>query len=426
MTTMSTPAYFQRTCTPSVLRYLEARNYIDVEVVRLEPRVRDPKGKVATVLDFTRRLGDPQASFPSVQVAGTSGKGSVSLALSRILHAAGLTTGLHVSPYLQVATEKTWIDGAYAGADEFYEGCEAVRPVAEAFRHLPDCPASVHGMASLGLSYEIFRRRGIDWCVMETGVGGRFDLVQGLDRRLSVITDIGFDHLHTLGDTLPQIAWHKAGILRGTELAVAVYNPAVWPVFAAEAERSGCRLERVVPEQRAEIHESATGRILRLLLPRIGEVEVPWPYAADGFQRRNAAVAASAADLLVALGVPVDGDAVREGLLARPLPGRLERVQEAPEVLLDGAHNGQKMAALLASLPPSRGRRHLVVAATGERHFEEVLEALPAPPDSVMLTRPLLFDKSVADPEEMVARLTGWAPVVEADRSPRRAVLRMV
>ncbi len=407
---------------PEVRDYLIARNYIDVELVQLTPRRRDPEAKIATARLFNEMLGDPQAAYPAVQVAGTSGKGSVCLALSQILLAAGQRTGLHVSPYLQVATEKSWVDDRYISGSEFRTACEVVRPVAEHFRHMEDCPTSVHGMASLALSYEAFRQRRIDWCVMETGVGGRFDLVQGLHRRLAVITDIGLDHVKSLGGTRPEIAWHKAGIMAGCEVALAVYDPETWPVFVAESQRTGCRLERVVPEARSAFHESADGALLVIELPRLKTVEVPWPFPADGFQRRNAVVAASAADLLVAQGVPITAEAIREGLLSRQMPGRLERMQQGPEVLLDGAHNAQKMAALMRSLPPFGGRRHLVLGATGERHFSEVIGALEERPWSVTVTRPLLYGKTVANIPEMVSQVTRLGIPVSAKSAPVRAI----
>lgn len=407
---------------PEVRDYLIARNYIDVELVQLTPRRRDPGAKVATALLCNEMVGNPQAAYPSVQVAGTSGKGSVCLALSQILVAAGQRTGLHVSPYLQVATEKSWVDGRYVSGSEFRTACEVVRPVAEHFRHQPDCPTSVHGMASLALSYEAFRQRKIDWCVMETGVGGRFDLVQGLDRRLAVITDIGLDHVKSLGGSRLEIAWHKAGIMAGCETALAVYDPETWPVFVAESERTGVRLERVVPEACSDVRESAEGSLLVIELPRLKRVEVPWPYHVDGFQRRNAVVAARAADLLVAQGVPITAEAIREGLLARPMPGRLELMQQGPEVLLDGAHNGQKMAALLRSLPPPCGERHLILGATGERHFSEVLRALGERPASVTVTRPLLYGKSVADIAEMTSQVTRLGVPVFGEKAPTRAL----
>ena len=164
---------------PAIARYLDAQRYVDVDVVRLTPRDRTREGKMDAVRRFNATLGDPQATFDSIQVAGTSGKGSVCTFIAHALHAAGIATGLHVSPYLQVITEKTWCEGRYCGPGEFADAVDRVRPVAEEFRRWDGCPASVHGMASLAASCEVFRARGLDTVVMETGVGGRFDLVQG-------------------------------------------------------------------------------------------------------------------------------------------------------------------------------------------------------------------------------------------------------
>jgi len=393
----------------AVSQYLEARNYIDVEIIRLEPRVRDPAGKVRTALEFNDRLGNPQAAYPSVQVAGTSGKGSTAMYLSRILAAAGKRTGLHISPYLQVATEKTWTDGLYASPAEFHAGFRQVKPAAEAYRYRDDCPTSVHGMASLALSYVVFREQRIDWCVMETGVGGRHDLVQGLDRRLAVITDLGLDHTKALGETLPEIAWHKAGIMRGADMAVAVYDPQVWPVFEREAAETGVRLVPVVPDRLARIVETGAGRSAVLKLEKLGPVELDWSEPARGYRLRNVAVAAAAADALAQIGVEIGPEHVCAGLAQPSMPGRLERVQDTPRVVLDGAHNAQKMEAMLKGLPRHRGRLVLVLAATGERHVEEFVSSMAERPEIVVLTKPLLFGKKVVDPRDLARRLAGWA-----------------
>lgn len=403
-------------------RYLEARNYIDVEVVRKEPRRWDPDGKVKAVFEFNRRLGNPQATFPSIQVAGTSGKGSTSLYLAAILHAAGYRTGLHVSPYLQVATEKSWVDGRYAAVEEFHEEFLKVKGLAEEMRWVERCPASVHGMTSLAVSYGIFRRHAVDWCVMETGVGGRYDLIQGLDRRVAVITDIGLDHLRTLGTTIEQIAWHKAGIMAGSKLALAVYSPQSWPVMEEEARAVDCPLEPIHPERL--LVPAARGGIaaMTVQLPRLGPVELPCRPGVEGFVGRNMAVAAAVADRLAGMGLAISAQAVSAGLASPPLPGRLELVQSRPEVILDGAHNGQKAAALVATMTPPAGRLHLVLAITGERHLTEVVGAMARPPASVTVTRPLLYAKPVTDPEFLARQLANWCPVVRSHANPRTAV----
>jgi len=415
---MSNPPSSEET---QVRRYLEARNYIDVEIIRLEPRLRNPAAKVKTALEFNERLGNPQAAYPAVQIAGTSGKGSTAFYLSRILAAAGHSTGLHISPYLQVATEKTWTDGLYAHPDEFYEGYLAVKPVAEEYRNWYECPTSVHGLASLGLSYEVFRRQQIDWCVMETGVGGRHDLVQGLQRVLAVITDLGLDHTRALGDTLGEIAWHKAGIMSGAVMALATYDSRVWGVLEEEAQRASCALVPVVPERVASALDE---RRALLRLPHLGEVEIELPEGVAGYPLRNAAVAGCAADALRGLGVAIEAGHVAAGLSEGGLPGRLEVVQRSPTVLLDAAHNAQKFGALMTSLPRRRGRLVLVVGFTGERPVADLLSPFSPSPDEVVVTRPLLFGKKVMDPHNLALTLRGWCDAVHVESNPRHAIGR--
>ncbi len=402
--------------------YLEARNYIDAEILRHTPRLRTPAGKVATALKFNGCLSNPQAAYPSVQIAGTSGKGSVAHYLSRILYAAGQKTGLHISPYLQVATEKTWVDGKYASPEQFHRAYREVKPVTEAFRYRHDCPASVHGMASLALSYCAFRREAIDWCVMETGLGGRFDLVQGLDRRLAVITDIGFDHIESLGPGLKDIAWHKAGIMAGAPLALAVYSREVWRVFEDEARRQGCELRPLHPDKVVRNATRDGAETLVFSLPGLGDVEIRRPEELSGYPVRNMAVAASAADALAESGCPVTPAAIAEGLTGRPLPGRMEVLQENPTVILDAAHNEQKMAALGRSLTNAGKRLFIVFGATGISRGPEMLSALSRKPDVVITTRPQLYGKKTVPPEELARRARRFAPVTKTAPNPRAAI----
>ncbi|MEZ6188134.1 MAG: hypothetical protein R3F62_24390 [Planctomycetota bacterium] len=227
--------------------YEAARQWVDVDVVRMTPRRKDPDGKRAAALAFNHALGDPQRAYRSVQVAGTSGKGSVSALIAAALSAGGTRTGLHVSPYLQAFTEKTWVDGRLMSAEAFAAHVETLRPHADA-EAARDGPASVHGLASLAISTLEFARQGVELAVHETGVGGRFDLTQGLDLALAVITDLGLDHQKALGPTLAEIAWHKAGILRPGVPAVAVDGPGA-DVVAREAEALGALLTLPAPRR---------------------------------------------------------------------------------------------------------------------------------------------------------------------------------
>jgi dihydrofolate synthase/folylpolyglutamate synthase len=348
-----------------VTAYLEARNAIDVELVSRRPRRRDDPGKVRAVREFNERLGNPQAACPAIQVAGTSGKGSVALHIARILLAAGYRTGLHVSPYLQVATEKSWVDGQYAAPTDFHRAYLAVQPVAKEFQVRPDCPASVHGMASLGVTWQVFRQQRLDWAVVETGVGGRFDLVQGLDRRLAVITDIGIDHVRHLGSTLEEIAWHKAGIMEGCEMAVAVRAPATWEILRHEAKRYRCRLLPVDAESEAP-GTALADPLWPAPLPPGGGAGGGASHTTSAFPHRNVAVAVAAATALRQMGLRIDDSHLASALAQPPMPGRLEVVQEAPLVLLDGAHNGQKITGLVHALGTASGLDMLAVTGDHE------------------------------------------------------------
>jgi dihydrofolate synthase/folylpolyglutamate synthase len=402
----------------ALLRYEAARRYIDVELVRLTKRRHDPPAKVRAAFAWNEALGDPQRAFPAVQVAGTSGKGSVASMIALGLEAAGLRAGLHVSPYLQAFTEKVVIDGRYCAAEDFARAVDEVRPHAEARRHDADSPASLHTLAGLGAAYVAFRAARVEAAVIETNVGGRFDLVQGLDRALSVITDLGLDHTDVLGDGVDRIAWHKAGIMSPGVPCVAIQGPG-WAVLEAEAARVGAPLTGVRPEACMTL---LTGGRALLRLAHLGEVEVvlrgaPW-------HARNVAVAATALDALAARGWPVRAEHVARAVARLRYPGRFEVVQEAgPRVLLDGAHNQQKLDALRRALEAQGDPGAIVVfATTGGRDPRPLLEALAPAARALVATAPPLYGKDAAAPAALaqVARALGLdaRPVA----SPREAL----
>lgn len=396
-------------------RYEALVSYVDREIVRLTPRRKDPAGKVAAALAFNAALGDPQQRYPSIQVAGTSGKGSVSALLSEALHAAGIRTGLHVSPYLQSFSEKTWIAGRLASPSQLWQALEHVRPQTERVRHDPELPASVHGLTSLAISYQAFAEAEIELAVMETGCGGRFDLVQGLRKALCVITDLALDHQQALGETLPEIAWHKAGILEAGVPAVALTGPGK-QVIAAEAELVGAplrlvSLEDLAPEPRV------------LAFPRLGRVEFPEPLS--GFRQRNLALAGLALDALAEAGWSVGGEHLLAAAEAPSLPGRLEEVQAAPRVVLDGAHNPHKLEGCLRALAGAPGegpQLHVLLGASGLRAPEDLVAALAPWRPRVTTTRLELYGKRTVPAEELAATARALGLEARAIEPPEEAL----
>ncbi len=381
--------------------FLVARDYIDRDIVRQEPRIRDRERKVATAIQFNTDLGQPQRAYPSIQVSGTSGKGSVCSFLAEILTEAGYSTGLHVSPYLQVITEKTWIDRKYCSAGEFAKAVDRVRPVADRYAADDACPASVHGMASLATSYEVFKERNIDVAVMETGLGGRFDLVQGLDKALTVVTDLGLDHTKSLGDTIESIAWHKAGIMEAGVPCVCIMG-AGSSVLQAEADRLGVELTFVEPNKvvsSVTVRDSSSMEI-ELSLPVLGDVPV-YINSRAVFQIRNVALAAMAVDQLVDMGWKISRQNLIDGIAKQRYPGRYEMMPSEQKVILDGAHNQQKLASLLKALRKDYPLRKTTVlmALTGSKEPGPFIDMLKDSTEILIATWLDMYGKVVLPPE---------------------------
>ena len=195
---------------------------------------------------FLAFVGNPQQQYRSVHVGGTSGKGSTSALIASLLHAGGFHVGLHVSPYLQVETEKLQIDGRLLPAERFAEHVGALdgeikRWVAQGG------PPLTYGEFWVALTFFSFAREALDWAVIEVGAGGRFDLTNVLLSDVAVITSIGLDHMRSLGGTIPEIAWHKAGIIKpGRPAVTTVTKPDALEVIAREATETGSKLTHVL------------------------------------------------------------------------------------------------------------------------------------------------------------------------------------
>ena len=275
-------------------------------------------------------LGNPHRTGRFVHVAGTNGKGSTSAMIEAGLREAGVPTGLYTSPHLIEPTERIRISGQAVSEDQFAEAFSEVHEISERLERSgildlhPTYFECVTAMAFL-----LFARAHVDTVVLEVGLGGRLDATNVVRPALAVITPIDFDHQIFLGDTLDKIAAEKAGILK----------PGVPAVFAAQP-----------PEAEAVLRAHAQGpytlsrdwAITDLELDargsrfRMREFEITCPLAGE-HQVENARTAAIA---LCELGISPAGIATTRW------PGRLERVSEQPEVILDGAHNPAGARAL--------------------------------------------------------------------------------
>ena len=367
--------------------------------------------RIDRVKRILRALGDPQDQIPLVHVAGTSGKGSTATAIASILVEAGYRTGLHTSPYLQVATEKLQIDRQLISIDEFSDGVATVQHAAADVLG-PDEGPLTYGELWAALTFSWFARQQIDIGVVEVGAGGRFDLTNVFTPVVSVITPIGIDHVETLGSTLDAIAWHKAGIIKaGVPVAVSVQDPIAFGVIDQEAILQRAPVLRALPDQVLLVELTQTR-------PELGRFEI-----------ENAATALATASLLERQGFPVSCEAKMKGLLAARIPGRLETMPGDGRIVLDGAHNPQKAAALATSLEhtlpvETPHQRILVFGVLEAKDLDAMVDLLAPEVTAVICTEPGVFGKDAASAERAAAAFhrVGFEGSVSVVPEPERAL----
>lgn len=347
--------------------------------------------------------GHPERRVPAVHVAGTNGKGSVTTLVAAGLRASGRRVGLFTSPHLHHFTERFRLDGRPASRRVVARHLTELRR----FLERPDTPELSFFETAALLAFELFAARGCDVAVYEVGLGGRLDATNVLRPEVTAITRIALDHTRILGDTLGAIAGEKAGIVeRGVPLVAGVREP---EAVAAIRDRARRRRAPTVWLDRdfAATPGTRPGRVT-LRLPGGRTLDDVHLRLAGAHQRDNAAIAAAVLDRLGDRGLPVDDDAIRRGFAAARWPGRLERLRGAPPILLDAAHNEDGCAALaahVAALPSTSGRRVLLFGALGDKRWERMLDAVaPAFPRRVYAAPPM--HRALA-PETLAARHPG-------------------
>lgn len=401
--------------------YSDANSYLNEGLIRSEiPTPRLCLSRRQWMEWFLPRLGHPEKAFPAIHIAGTSGKGSVATMIAEILRAANYNTGLHVSPYLQVATEKLWVNGCYASAQEFYQLTEWVKPCAEICRgeHVP-----MHGMASVAIALEYFRRKQVEVAVVEAGVGGRHDLTRVVCSRVAVITSVGWDHLKALGPKLEDIAWHKVGIIRPGCRAIISEGPFAATAYS-QAKQVGAAL-RVVPQMAYQAKVDPMGEICLNYSSERWQLKGARLGMRGRFQAANAALAIAAVEEFDPDGSRVSREAILQGLAQARMPARMEFIpisdQNICPVILDGAHNADKLNALLNALgrwPCSR--LHVVYGALGSREPDEALQRLAAQSSSFIITEPHVYHKPARTVDEIaqVIKNVGEGPKIICEPQP--------
>ncbi len=313
-------------------------------------------------------LGNPQEHGWFVHVAGTNGKGSVSAMTASALHEAGLSVGLYTSPHLVTFRERIRVDSRIMTEDEVVESVRRIRPAAEAI------PGLTFFDVWTALAFDHFARKDVDAAVIEVGMGGRLDSTNVVTPDVSVITPISMDHRGKLGDTVAEIAAEKAGIVKpGVPAVSAPQTLEAAHVIESRARETGSDLAVVGRDVRWMVEDGLLSYRGRLW--NIDGIEVPLP---GRFQYANAATAFAALETLALAGRPVTPDAAKRGIERVRWPGRLQRLAERPDVIVDGACNTSAMEVVADFIESAKSRESVValVAMCRDKDVRDVMGIL--------------------------------------------------
>jgi dihydrofolate synthase/folylpolyglutamate synthase len=365
--------------------------------------VRGIKLGLAAIDALCERLGRPERAFPSVLVGGTNGKGSTAATLASIAEAAGKRSGLYTSPHLISVTERVRVGPADVSVEALDEALGRVFAAADAEPAIP----ATYFEAMTAAAFWLFRETGVDVAVLEVGLGGRFDATNVSPAGLSIVTSIALDHTAELGDTLPRIAFEKAGIFRRDRPALfRSEDPEARAELARAAEAADALGHDATREVAVDVREiGVRGTVFETTTPeRRLQLRTPLPGA---HQAWNAALAVRGAELYPeAFGSPAD-ETLERGVAGVRWAGRLERIARPgrADVILDGCHNPDGARALARWLDDSglAGRARLVFGAMADKDVEGIAAAIFPKASEVVLV--LAGASRGATPDELLRRV---------------------
>jgi dihydrofolate synthase/folylpolyglutamate synthase len=341
-----------------------------------EDRVAKGTERIEAVLDL---MGRPQDTAPMIHVTGTNGKGSTAIMVDALLRAQGLRTGRFSSPHLTDPAERICVDGEPLPPDRFDETWQSIEP----YVRLVD--GQLRGGVPLtffevltAMAYAAFADAPVDAMVVEVGMGGTWDATNVADAGVAVVTPIGLDHTHLLGETLTDIAAEKAGVIKPDAFAVLAGQPAeaATVLLARCADVAAVPLREGVDFGVLDRRLAVGGQVLRLNTAGgpVGDLHLPLHGPA---MAQNAAVAVAAVEAFHGWR-GLEPAAIADGLAAVEAPARTELVHAGPPIVVDTCHNPAAVAATLATMDEAFAFTPQVAvwAAMRDKDVETIMELL--------------------------------------------------
>jgi dihydrofolate synthase/folylpolyglutamate synthase len=341
------------------------------------------KANLDNTIELCKRLDNPQDKFKSVHIGGTNGKGSTSHMLAAILQTAGYKTGLYTSPHLKDFRERIRINGEMIGEQQVIDF------VAKHKADFDEISPSFFEM-TVALAFDFFAREKVDIAIIEVGLGGRLDSTNIIMPLLSVITNIGWDHMNILGDSLQLIAAEKAGIIKPTiPVIIGEYQPEVAGVFVTKAKHENSpisfasELRSEVRDQRSEV---GVNQFLDFTLTQnsdFGLQTLDLRLDLTGtYQLKNVKTVISVVDELRSQGFKISDDDLKSALsqvkTLTGLHGRWETLSEHPLTICDTGHNPEGIQEVLQNIAlVPYDKLHFVIGVVNDKDISKILIVLP-------------------------------------------------
>lgn len=336
------------------------------------------KYKLNNIIELCDFLGNPQDSFKSIHVAGTNGKGSSSHMLAAVLQESGYTTGLYTSPHLKSFTERIKVDGQEVEEAYVVDFVERIQPM------LKMKPSFFE--ITVAMSFDYFRYKKVEIAVVEVGLGGRLDSTNIIQPEVCLITNIGLDHKQFLGETLPEIAAEKAGIIKtGVPVVINEKHPETISVF-----------KTIAAERHAPIFFSEEKTVL----------ESPFNEIEPEYLKTNTRGVFSVLSLLKEKGWKLSNTSIKKGIMnfkrITGLKGRWQQLSDNPKTVCDTGHNREAFQLLSQQIKKeSYDTLWIIVGMVNDKEPSVLFETLPKNANWIF-TEPKIYRKRSA--EELLAK----------------------
>jgi dihydrofolate synthase/folylpolyglutamate synthase len=364
------------------MRYEEA-------LARLDARQPEhmPGPSLDRIRELVNYLDHPERTYPTIHVSGTNGKSTAARAAAAVACAAGLQTGLYLSPHLRDVTERFSVCGEDIGREAFAGEWEHLEPYLDLIDGM-GMGEVTYFEAVTALAYLWFADKPVALGVFEVGMGGSWDATNLIEGDVAVVTPVAMDHVAELGPTLADIATEKAGIIKPGKIAVLrEQDPTVDDVLTARADDVGATVLREgAGWEVLDPLVAVGGQAFGLRTPHATYEDLFMPVFGQ-YAARNAGAGAVAVEAFT--GHALDAETLHAGLARLQTPGRLEVIGHQPTLLLDGAHNPDGAAALAEELPRffRWERLHVVLAVSANKDVPGVVGPIASLADVVYATR---------------------------------------